>query len=150
MAVADVGVAIGPRNRRRLTTGGVTLGVVAALASAGLFLSRSPNHRAGSAASTRSAQIDPAAPSFPYGMTDQQVRSIVGRPTTTHGSCWDYSVKTGRIGSVSLGEVLAARGADGMRFCFFAGALSNQYLHLYDPKKGRWIWVTRFYLGPSK
>jgi hypothetical protein len=145
MAVAPVAVEMGPRNRRRLTTGGAIVGLLAALA--GVLLIHSPSHST-PAVSTRPTQVNPAAPSFPYGMTQRQVQGIVGRPTTIHDSCWDFTVKAGRIGSVSLGKVLAASRADGMRFCFFAGALSNQYLHIFDPKKHRWIWVARFYLGP--
>jgi hypothetical protein len=59
-------------------------------------------------------------------------------------------VKGGKIGSVSTAGVLFGRTADGMRFCFLSGVLSEQFLHRFIAAKHRSMWVPRLYIQPPQ
>lgn len=142
LAVADLGVAMGPRNRRRLTTSGIVSSVIAALVAGGLLLARSAG------LSTRSSPVSPSARSFVYGMTPQQVRGLAGRPTATRGTCWQYRVEVGMVGSASLAGVAGGPTADSVRLCFFAGVFSSALIHRYIPSRHRSMWLPWAAVGP--
>ena len=134
MAVADLGVAIGPRNRRRISAAAAVVGVIAAGAVVVfLVLMRPSNHpaRGTSATSTR-------VPGHPvsvteklvYGMGPSEVVRRVGRPTRTVGACWQYD------------ENLKIRGGQNTlnaeRVCFLGGVYSYSYSEI----DGKWYYPT--------
>jgi hypothetical protein len=128
VAVADLGVAMGPRNRRRLTTGGIALGLIAAAVAAGAFFIRSSgqtvsgaSHHARSAASFRAGDLY-------SGMSRAQVLRLAGPPAARQGSCWLYQTDQ------EIGPPGHAVHLDALKACFFAG-------HVYDVRDkidGKW------------
>lgn len=122
MAVADLGVAMGPRNRRRLTTGGIALAVTLAAVVASLFLIRSASH-AGPSASSTSGHVHSVggvtAIHLYSGMSKAQVLRSAGRPAARQGSCWLYHTNQ------EVGPPGQALHLDALKACFFTG-------HVYD------------------
>ncbi len=119
VAVADLGVAMGPRNRRRLTKGGIALGLIAAAVAAGAFFIRSSSqtvsgasHHARSGASFNAADIYP-------GMSKAQLLRLAGQPAAKPGTCWLYHTDQ------EIGPPGHAVHLDALKACFFAG-------HVYD------------------
>jgi hypothetical protein len=145
--LSHLGVAMGPRNRRRLTTAGIGSAVIAAIVVA-VWLTRSPGH-SGSALSGRSPEQSSAshAPKLTFGMTPQQVRRLTGNPTTTRGSCWLFRPEAGIVGSIVLGQrgSIARRSPGALKLCFYGGALSTAYRHIRF--NGRWEWISQGQVG---
>jgi hypothetical protein len=136
VAFADVAVAMGPRNQRRLTSGGIGLAVIVAIVLA-IALTRSANQpgpvSAGSATASPSGQKGDeryAANSgeLVYGMTPHQVRALVGPPSKIAGTCWQYQLDEFRS------DHGVARTYNADRICFYAGKFSEQYLEM----NGQW------------
>jgi outer membrane protein assembly factor BamE (lipoprotein component of BamABCDE complex) len=126
---------IGPRNRRRAIAGVIGLGVVGAAAAA-ILVTRPSGHTETSSGGGGFYLRWPVTEKLAYGMTAQQVRSRVGKPTTTVRdetglSCWQYAVnKTYRPGDT----------LNAVRVCFFSGAYSVAHYEFdgkwdYHPKK---------------
>jgi hypothetical protein len=124
---------MGPRNRRRVIAGAVSLLVVAAIAVAGYFLFM----RSNGSQSASSAQTAHAPKSRPlvtqqivYGMTKADVLRKIGKPTKTVGACWQYTENK----SIWDGEHII--NAD--RVCFLSGVYSYQYSKM----DGEWNYPT--------
>src|SRR4051794_16589916 len=104
MAVAPVAIEMGPRNRRRLSTGAIIVAVAASVATLLMLLfNRSPPH-SNPARSTRTDHVlaAEAIGHLTFGMTQQQVQRLTGRPTSSQGNCWLFQPsKTGLVGSIS-------------------------------------------------
>src|SRR5690242_19629123 len=104
MAVADVAVAMGSRNRRRLAWSGISLGVVAAAVVAAVFLTRLPTHTAGGDSNRSHSAAYPGAWRIFDGMTKLQVFRIAGKPTVKLGSCWlyrtNFEFRGARVGAI--------------------------------------------------
>ena len=142
MAVADIAVAMGPRNRRRFTAGAIGLAVIAAGAAGGL-LTRSPDH-SGSAVSARSTRLTPPPSSahLGFGLTARQVLRLTGAPTTTHGSCWFFRPKAGMVGSIPIappGSSFPPASVGQFKVCFSSGVDAYASLQLFA--QGQWRWV---------
>jgi hypothetical protein len=133
VAVADVALAIGPRNKRRLIGGAISLGVLAAIVAAAFLLLRPPN-QTGSASSVGSPQVG-AAPTFVtdkivYGMTKAQVLHRIGRATKTVGACWQYDENE----KIRDGQNFL----NAQRVCFLSGIYSYDYSKI----DGKWTYPT--------
>jgi hypothetical protein len=132
MAVADVAVQIGPRNRRRLTNGAAGLVVIAAIAAV-VLLTRPSNH-AGPALSTQSTgHVTSKTDKFfqlVYGLSRQQVLRKVGQPTKTLGNCWEYRLNV----EIRDGQNML----NALRLCFEGGGYSYQYSEI----DGKWFYPT--------
>jgi hypothetical protein len=127
MAVADLGVAMGPRNRRRLTTGGIGLGLIAAAVVAVAFLIRSSTHTV-SSASRHGRSTASNAPDIYSGMSKGQLLRAAGEPAARQGTCWLYDADR------EIGPPGHAVHLDALKTCFFAG-------HVYDIRykiDGKW------------
>jgi len=144
--VADVAVEMGPRNERRLITGGIALAVIAALVLGAMRLTRSTS-TPGAGLSARSAHSSPLT--LVFGATPKHILHVAGRPTTIEGRCWIYRPKAGMegglptstVGSISLGQPgsIAARTANGLKLCFFGGTFSDAFIHSRVSSEGyRW------------
>jgi len=131
-------VAIGPRNRRRLAAGAITVAILGAIVAA-VLVTRSSSAPS-SASSARSTTIAPSslgkAGTYPtFGMTRNQVRQITGRPTRSQGGCWVFRPKAGTenglptrsVGAMSLGDPgsIAARSDGLVKLCFYDGTFST-------------------------
>jgi hypothetical protein len=137
-AVADLGVTMGPRNRRRLTKGAIALVVIAA-AAATVLLTHAPSHSGPAVSST----ADRAVPStqkahlLSYGMTKQEVRRLAGPPTSTRGNCWLYHAKP-----VGMIQSYAMPGAQvvPIKVCFWQNMTEGLYSWFVGPRvpKGEW------------
>jgi hypothetical protein len=155
MAVADVAVQMGPRNRRRTAQGGIALGVIAAIVLI-VSLSHAKNQAAAPAqpahASQAVARFEKNAKHLVFGMTKRQVQHIAGLPATVTGRCWLYRPRSGTVaslpvrtvGSLSMGQPgsIAARTADILKLCFVGNSLSDAYQHdskSPDAPKGAWF-----------
>jgi hypothetical protein len=114
--------------------GAIGLGVVAAIVAAAILLTRSPGQTGPAAETTGGGGTFylrwPVTDKLTFGMTEQQVRGRVGKPTTTIRdetglSCWQYAVnKTYRPGNT----------LDAVRVCFFSG----QYSIAHYEFNGKW------------
>jgi hypothetical protein len=127
MAVADVAVAMGPRNQRRVVSGSIALALVAGVAALGhQFL---PSSHPGSSSFAGLARVP--APMFVtdrivYGMTKAEVLRRIGPPTQSVGPCWQYDENEKIRGGENT--------LDAQRVCFLSGIYSYDY-----PKvDGRW------------
>jgi hypothetical protein len=128
MAVADVALALGPRNRRRLTRSAVTVVGIAAVVA--VVLVTHPANHSGTSSSAGSARVSGRASSVTdklvFGMTKGQVLGRVGEPTTRVGACWQYR------------ENLEIRGGldklNAERVCFLGG----NYSYSYPEIDGKW------------
>lgn len=132
MAVADFGVAIGPRSKRRLAIGAIVVAATVLITAAGLLLLR-PLNAPGPVSSAGS--VHPATPRLVtdevvYGMSKPEVRRRVGEPTKTVGACWQYN------------ENKLIRGGQNMlnaqRLCFLGGVYSYDYSRI----DGKWFYPT--------
>lgn len=132
MAVADFGIAIRPRNKRRLTSGAIALGVIAVVATGVALVLRPPPHSgtASSAGSTHAAAPKLVTQQLVYGMTKAEVLRRVGRPAKTVGACWQYN------------ENVKIRGGENTlnaeRVCFLSGVYSYEY----SQTDGKWFYPT--------
>lgn len=95
MAVADVVLEMGPRNRRRVTKAGIGLAMV--LAVVAVVLVTRPSNHSGPAVSAPQLHVPPAIARLNanrskvvFGLTKQQVRHLIGPPTRIVGNCWHY------------------------------------------------------------
>jgi hypothetical protein len=133
VAIADVALAMGPRNRRRLTGGAIGLVVLVASVAAIFLLLRPPNHP-GSASSAGVPQLA-AAPTFVtdkivYGMSKAQVLHRIGHATKTVGACWQYDENE----KIRNGENFL----NAQRVCFLSGIYSYDYSKI----DGKWNYPT--------
>jgi hypothetical protein len=156
MAVADLGVAMGPRNTRRLVSGAVVFGTAVAVI-AGLQLVLSPRHS--TQLPTRSTVPRVSAPTthLIYGMTRAQVHRLTGDPTQTQGDCWLFHpTRTGMVGSISVVPSFSTtpfdrRTTGDLKLCFLGGIYSVSYLRILDQSANRWVWAAwPVYLSPSR
>lgn len=128
MAVAGVGVAMGPRNRRRLTTAAVALGAIAAIAvlvvwrGGGTALVRSTSQSSGMRVP---AHLTLLPDKLTYGMSTQQVLRRIGKPERIAGSCWQYRENV---------KDFAGQTINAVRVCFFSNAYSSNYVEI----DGKW------------
>jgi hypothetical protein len=129
---ADFAAAMGPRNRRRLATGGITLGGVAAISALALwfsgglpFVHSSSSHSDSSTTAKRVITLIPQQPGLPYGMTKQQVLHRLGRPEKIVGQCWQYPENIKNFVGGTFNAV---------RLCFYA----NQYQIWFVQLDGLW------------
>ena len=149
MDVADVAVAMGPRNKRRLSAGAIVVVGAVAIAAAALIWS-SHNH---SGSATSPAARSSSGPWFVrrlvFGMTPKQVNRAVGvRPIKIQGACWVYRSTAGtynglpsrRVGTLWMGQPgsIAARTADAIKLCFAFGVLNSESMHTHSPLG--WVW----------
>jgi hypothetical protein len=129
MAVADVGVAMGPRNQRRLTAGSVTLGGVLAIAVVALWLFGGglplthATHQSGTPVARHLTLIPDR---LVYGMTEPQVLHKIGQPERIAGNCWQYHEGVRNF----VGQTVNA-----VRVCFFDNTYSTSYYMEID---GKW------------
>lgn len=147
MAVADVAVEMGPRNRRRVLRAAVVLAAIAALVvwgGGGGFLTGSGHHLGPSSSGSSGSSIGggtvyagtlfPLTQKLAYGMNARQVLRIDGHPTKivrdqTGQTCWQYAVNqtyNGLRGPTTLNNV---------RVCFYGG-LYTVYHYEFD---GQWL-----------
>lgn len=132
MAVADLGVAIGPRSRRRLTTGAIVVAGIAVISAAALLLLRPPT---GSGPASSLGSTRPAPPRFVtekivYGMSKAEVRRRIGEPTKAVGACWQYDENE----PIRNGQNML----DAQRVCFLGGVYSYDYSRI----DGKWFYPT--------
>lgn len=114
----------------------ISLAVIVAIVGVFVLLTRSANHPR-ARASGRSVTVGPrgdkryAADSnkLIFGMTRGQVLRLVGSPTKSVGSCWQYR----------LDELVSEFGKsttdDAERVCFYGGHYADQYTH----SQGKWF-----------
>jgi hypothetical protein len=130
--VADLGVAMGPRNQRRLVTGAIASGAIAALVAGGLLLH--PFNQSGPASSGGSVHVASqpklVTQKLIYGMTKAQVVRRVGQPTRTVGACWQYDENL----KIRNGEDTV----NAERVCFLGGV----YSYNYSKMDGTWEYPT--------
>lgn len=145
VTVAPVAVQMGPRNTRRLTAGAIAVGVAGAIAALLLLLfDRTPVHPSATSATRPAEQASSAR--LVFGMTEQQVRRLTGRPARTQGSCWLFHpTNMGMVGSISVQPAFAraaynARTTGDLELCFASGAFSYGELHVYDEQHHKWVW----------
>ncbi|HZP73418.1 MAG TPA: hypothetical protein VFA97_08590 [Gaiellaceae bacterium] len=134
VAITDVAVEMGPRNRRRLTVGVIGLVAVAVLAVGLVRLTRSAsNPGAGSTAHAGRSAANTS--NLTFGMSIKQVERLAGRPvkteTTAQGRCLFYRPKGSMVGSLALAEVgsLAYGKEIGFEACFYGSGLSTMFVH---------------------
>lgn len=129
----SVGRRMGPRNRRRLTTGGVAVGSVAAVSVSllwffgGLPFAHSSNHSESSQPTERVITLIPQRPGLPYGMTKQQMLHRLGKPEKIAGQCWQYPENVKNFADPP--QLINA-----VRMCFYA----NQYQVWFMELAGLW------------
>lgn len=133
MAVADLGLAIGPRNRRRITRGAIVAGLVVATAATLVLLVRR-SHHAGPGPSAASSKA-PARPvtvtsKLVYGMSKGDVLRLAGRPARSVGPCWQYQE--------NLKIWQGKHTVNAERVCFLGGT----YSYAYSEIDGKWIYPT--------
>ena len=125
----DVAVAIGARNKRRLTTGGIALSasvVVSGLALwffGGLPFVHGSNHSESSTPVARVITLIPQRPGFPYGMTKQQMLRRLGKPEKIAGQCWQYPENIKNFANPP--QLINA-----VRMCFYAGQYQVWFMEL--------------------
>jgi hypothetical protein len=120
---------LGPRNRRRLATGGITVGAIAAISALTLWLSgglpfvHSSNHSASAGPVLMKSYTDllPYRVDLPYGMTRQQMIRRLGQPERVAGQCLQYPQNL-----VSWN----GRKFTAVRMCFFAGQYQGWFLKI--------------------
>jgi hypothetical protein len=146
MALAPVAVEMGPRNRRRLTAGTVSVALIGAtVASLLLLFDRSPGHPEFS--SVRPATTHAPTARLIFGMTEKQVRHRTGEPAAIQASCWVFHPnKTGMVGSVSVQPSFAttpyeASTTGALKVCFSGGLFSYGQLRMLDKQNHKWIWA---------
>lgn len=131
MAVATVAVEMGPRNKRRLTTGAATVAAVVAISALGLWFFgglpfvHSGNHSKSSTPVERVITLIPQRPGLPFGMTRQQMIHRLGQPEKIAGQCLQYPENIKDFGGGTMNAV---------RMCFWGG----QYQHWYMERNGKW------------
>ena len=131
VAVAPVAVEMGPRSRRRITTGAVTLIATVAVVTLGLWFfgglpfGDSANHSRSSEPIGRVITLIPQQPNMAYGMTKQQMVQRLGHPVKIDGQCWEYPENVKNF----VGGLINA-----VRLCFW----NNQYQHWYMELDGKW------------
>jgi hypothetical protein len=145
MAVVPVAVEMGPRHRRRLTAGAITVAIVGStVASLFLLFDRSPE-QPGFSSARPAAHASTAR--LIFGMSEQQVRHYTGEPATVHASCWVFHPsKTGMVGSVSVQASFASVPYDtsttgALRVCFSGRLFSYGQLRMFDRQNRKWIWA---------
>jgi len=137
VAITDVAVAMGPRNRRRLTGGAISLAVIAALVFGGSLFNRSAGNPGSSA--THAGRSAANTKNIIFGMSPTQVEQVVGRPkkvqSTAQGPCWLYRPRDSMVGALALSEVgsEAYGSEDGFKVCFFGSAVTQMFVH--GPKR---------------
>jgi hypothetical protein len=131
IAVADVAVAMGPRNQRRVATSGLALGVIVVVAGAALLLR--PSSNPGPAATNASTQAH--TPTFVteqivYGMSKAVVLRRIGKPTKIVGACWQYDENEKIRGGANF--------LNAERVCFLSGI----YSYAYSEVDNHWTYPT--------
>jgi hypothetical protein len=118
-----VGVAMGPRNTRRLAKGSIVVGGVAAIAASALWLF-------GGLPFVHSGSTTPAArhltlipDGLVYGMTKPQVLRKIGRPERIVGNCWQYHEGV---------ENFVGQTIDAVRVCFVGNIYSTAFYQQID------------------
>ncbi|HST14980.1 MAG TPA: hypothetical protein VLJ44_09055 [Gaiellaceae bacterium] len=147
MAVADVAVAMGPRNQRRVRNAALAAVVVIALLGLGFFLTHHSSSGSGAAskAARQGASISRAT-HLVYGMTPQQVQHFAGRAQSVRGGCWYYMPMLAKDGATRVGALTVgfpgtpSMSSNQIKLCFYSGVLSFEYTHVIVPGKGReWV-----------
>jgi hypothetical protein len=125
VTVADVAVAMGPRNKHRVVTSATTLGVVVVVATAVLLLR--PSSDPGPAATSASSRAN--APTFVtqkiiYGMSKAVVLRRIGKPAKIVGACWQYDENEKIRGGANF--------LNAERVCFLSAIYSYSYSEVDD------------------
>lgn len=135
---------MGPRTRRRLTAGAISLAAVAAIVVGVLLIARSPHHatqQPSGIGSVRGATGGGGVvvragvtANLTYGMTEHEVRARIGKPTKTlrdpNGTnCWQYAENQRFHGLDGSDHTFNA-----VRVCFVSGQYALDYLE-FD---GKW------------
>lgn len=141
---------MGPRNRRRLTTGGIVVGV-AAVAVAGLlvFFGRVSQHsRNGHAV----GEVYGTFGSFGIasGSTAKEVLAKLGPPDEKRSGCWIYRVSGPTFHGTKILPQIA--GIDAVRYCFgFGNGLVSDVEDHWRPVNGqnpyRYPWMAPMEFG---
>ena len=146
MPAVLVALRLGPRNRRRLRTGGSAVAVAGAAVLALVALAHRSSGGSGSVVAAQTHRQRPTASSssrathLVYGMTPRQVQHFAGRPRKVRGGCWYYKPTGGKVGLLTTGlPGTPSMTADQIKLCFYSGVLSFEYAHLFTPEKG-WSW----------
>lgn len=145
MAVANVAVEMGPRNRRRVIKGSIWLGVIAAIVAAVVLLTR-PANQSGPGLSAGATQGIgkggvPSTPihdkifSLSFGITKKQVLRRLGPPTKIVGNCWQYTVNEASY-TLQQGKVFIDGVENADRLCFSFG---DMYTSNRTELNGRWL-----------
>jgi hypothetical protein len=127
---ADFAAGVSPRNKRRLTRGGAALTVIVAILAFALWFSggglpfvHSSNHSDSSKPVLMKSYTDllPYQFDLPYGMTEQQMIHVLGKPELVAGQCLQYPQNR-----VSWnGRTFTA-----VRMCFFGGQYQGWFLKI--------------------
>ncbi|HZQ81079.1 MAG TPA: hypothetical protein VFB25_03770 [Gaiellaceae bacterium] len=124
MAVADVAVEMGPRNRRRAITAAIVVAAVAIVFWGGRSaLVASKNHSNSGPVASRHLTLIPD--NLTYGMTKQQMARRLGRPEKIAGNCWQYHEGVKDF----VGQTVNA-----VRLCFTSSGYQVSYVEL----DGKW------------
>jgi hypothetical protein len=130
LPLTDVAVAMGPRNKRRLTTGSIVVSSVAAIAASalwffgGLPFVHSADHSGSATPAARHLALIPDG--LVYGMTKPQVLRKIGRPERIAGNCWQYHEGV---------ENFVGQTIDAVRVCFVGNTYSTAF---YEQIDGLW------------
>jgi hypothetical protein len=128
---------MGPRAKRRLVGALLSLVVIAAVVGLATLITR--RSASGSPAGlrvgahvvgTHDAQYYKNSTSLAFGMTKQEVRSLVGAPTRTDGRCWQYEINVQYPANQSHARFIW--NAD--RVCFDGG----RYSESHEEMNGKW------------
>jgi hypothetical protein len=131
VAVADVGVAMGPRNTRRLKTSAISAAVVAAVFVAALWdsgggpFAHSSRNSDSTLARSGVITLIPQQEGLAFGMTKRQISRRLGQPEKIAGQCWQYGENKKNFVGGTINAV---------RLCFFAG----QYQEWFVQTNGIW------------
>jgi hypothetical protein len=130
---------MGPRNRRRLAVGAGVAGVIVAVVAVAL-LTRTASPRAHALSATRLRCVpEPNGTCYMKfggivsGMTENQVRRVLGKPEARRGRCWLYSQP--------VSKYEAARGVvkSDVAVCFFGGRYSDESEENYVRRHGKLV-----------
>ena len=130
LPLADAAVAMRPRNKQRLTRGGAAVGVVAVVATLGLWFSGGGppfGHSSSHSDSSKRVllhsfqELIPYQDGLPYGMTKQQMIHRLGKPEKVAGQCFQYSENF----VTWTGKTINA-----VRMCFWTGQYQGWFIEM--------------------
>ena len=131
MTPTGAGFAVGPRNKRRLTAGAISFGVIAVIAAALFLILRPSSHPASASSSSTHVSARPlVTQKIVYGMTKAEVLRRIGKPVKTAGACWQYTENK----SIWDGQHII----NAERVCFLSGI----YSYDYSKMDGEWNYPT--------